>query len=167
MDFIIVDTPEQAKEVADFLTTQKVGRMTFLIKELIGKIDYGKAIKQFRSPPLTKRLFDLCQCQNDSILGILYWAIGNTLVTETLDTAMKVAFYDKETYRVVTSKGQLIDSSGAMTSLTIKRKGNSKLEQEVITKRINSLLGVSEKLAEEKSNTKRLGSEFEKKMEDL
>jgi chromosome segregation ATPase len=32
LDFFIVDTVIQAKEVSDYLTAKRIGRMTFLIK---------------------------------------------------------------------------------------------------------------------------------------
>lgn len=35
LDFIIVQNFRQAKEISDFLSKNKLGRMTFLIKDLI------------------------------------------------------------------------------------------------------------------------------------
>ena len=77
--------------------------MTFLIKELI-----NEAVKGFVacSPPKkTQLIIDLIKYSDNYVKNILCWAIGNTLVTKQLDTAMKVAYYDEKSYRVITTKG--------------------------------------------------------------
>ncbi len=51
---------------------------------------------------------------------ILFWAIGNTLGTEKLETAMKVGYYEEPRHRVITRKGEFIDSSGTITTLGLK-----------------------------------------------
>lgn len=63
---------------------------------------------------------NVCKCTNQEIKNILIWALGNTLVTNKLDIAMKVAYYDEKKYRVITTNGQFIDSSGTMTKLSLK-----------------------------------------------
>jgi chromosome segregation ATPase len=66
--------------------------MTFIIIDLIIKSISIESIQQFRVPPHTKRLFDLCKCSQQNIELIIFWAIGNTLVTNKLDIAMNVAY---------------------------------------------------------------------------
>ena len=50
---------------------------------------------------------------------IWFWSVGNTLLADTLDDAMKVAYYDTPHYRVITKTGEFIDMSGAMTKIPI------------------------------------------------
>ena len=93
--------------------------MTFLITELINQS--AQDISIVSSPPSqTKLIIDLIQCSDSDARNILKWALGNTLVTNELDVAMKVAYYDERKYRVITTKGEFIDSSGTMTRLPLK-----------------------------------------------
>ena len=62
----------------------------------------------------------MCKCTDQETKGILMWSLGSTLVTAKLETAMKVAYYDEKRYRVITTNGEFIDSSGTMTKLPLK-----------------------------------------------
>ena len=45
------------------------------------------------------------------------------MVTDELETAMKVAYEDPRHFRVITTKGEFIDSSGTITKLALKSIG--------------------------------------------
>ena len=67
--------------------------MTFLIKELI-----NVAVKDINivhnCPQNTKVTVELIKTTDNDARNILIWALGNTLVANDLETAMKVAYYD-------------------------------------------------------------------------
>lgn len=67
--------------------------MTFLIKELI-----NVAVKDINivhnCPQNTKVIVELIKTTDNEARNILIWALGNTLVANDLETAMKVAYYD-------------------------------------------------------------------------
>lgn len=104
LDYFIVDNVVQARSIADYLKKKKIGRMTFIIKELI-----NQAVKDIKivpsSPSNTKLIIDLIRFTDNDAKNMLIWALGNTLVTHDLETAMKVAYYDEKRFRVVTTKG--------------------------------------------------------------
>ncbi len=83
LDYFIVDNYEQAKAIADYLKKKQIGRMTFLIKELI-----NQAVKDVNvdgnCPPQTKLIVDLIKCTDSDVKNILIWALGSTLVTNEL-----------------------------------------------------------------------------------
>ena len=58
--------------------------------------------------------FDLITLKDEKFRPVFYHAFRNTLVTESLDQASYLAYSNKR-YRVVTLKGELIESSGAMS----------------------------------------------------
>ena len=49
---------------------------------------------------------------------------------------MKVAYYDERKFRVVTTKGELIDSSGTITQLALK---NSPEDQRYVLQKLDNL----------------------------
>ena len=80
LDYIIVDTSGQAKSISEYLKQKKIGRMTFLIKELISQS--AKDISMVSNvPPQTKLVVDLISCADSGSKDIVIWALGNTLVT--------------------------------------------------------------------------------------
>lgn len=75
------------------------------------------AKKDFPAP----RLFDLVKPFDPSHRAVFYYALRDTLVSETLETATSIAYGSSKgkgggaLYRVVTLDGKLIDRSGTMT----------------------------------------------------
>ena len=69
---------------------------------------------------------------------ILKWAVGATLVTPSLETAMRVAYYDQQRYRVITTQGEFIDSSGTITKLSLKQ-ARDKEDGEFLLKKAEAL----------------------------
>jgi chromosome segregation ATPase len=61
LDYFIVETLSQAREVLDFLNKRKLGRMTLLIRESIREAT--RDIKPATSCPKdTKLLYEVCKC---------------------------------------------------------------------------------------------------------
>lgn len=67
--------------------------MSFLIKDLINQS--AKEIKvPSGSPANTKLVIDLIKYTNSDARNILVWAVGNTVIANDLETAVRVAYYD-------------------------------------------------------------------------
>lgn len=67
--------------------------MSFLIKDLINQS--AKEVKVASASPVnTKLVIDLIKSNNNDARNILIWAVGNTVIANDLETAMKVAYYD-------------------------------------------------------------------------
>lgn len=72
--------------------------------------------KPITVPNGASRLFDLIAPSSADLLPAFFCAMGNTMVTNTLDNAVKLAYVgDRAVYRMVTLDGNLIDTSGAMS----------------------------------------------------
>lgn len=65
----------------------------------------------FYSPENAPRLFDLIQVADDRVRPAFYYAIRDTLVANDLDQASRIA-YGRVRHRVVTLKGELIETYG-------------------------------------------------------
>ncbi|CAL8091151.1 unnamed protein product [Calicophoron daubneyi] len=117
LDNIVTDTMDTAQQAVVFLKENNLGLATFI------GLDKMQQWKEKASAPFTlprgpfrvERLYDLLQTEDDSIRPALYFALRNTLVTDTLDSATKIAFNQRQRNRVVTLQGQLIETSGAMS----------------------------------------------------
>ena len=118
LDSIVVERVEDAQKCIEFLKTRNLGRATFLCLDKVSKASEA-SLKNFACPPRAHRLFDLVKMKEDRFCHVFYHALGNTLVTETLDIANKIAYGGNSTggakYRVVTLTGQIIDKSGTMS----------------------------------------------------
>ena len=75
-----MDSFAQARIIADHLKKKKIGRMTFLIKELIRSSAKEIVIVQL-APPQTKLIVELISCLDSDARDIVRWALGSTLVT--------------------------------------------------------------------------------------
>ncbi len=61
------------------------------------------------------RLFDQIKIKNAEHAGAFYFAMGDTLVAETIEEARRVAFQGPQRFRVVTLGGQMVEKSGTMS----------------------------------------------------
>lgn len=69
-----------------------------------------------RLPQGTQRLFDLIRPKDPIFRPAFYMALRDTLVTDDWDLATRVAYEgDRVRWRIVTTTGNLIDTSGSMT----------------------------------------------------
>lgn len=62
-------------------------------------------------PENVPRLYDLVRVQDDRVKTAFYYALRDTLVANDLDQASRIA-YGSRRYRVVTLKGDLIETTG-------------------------------------------------------
>src|SRR5436305_364439 len=108
MQAIIVDDDSVAAQCIDYLKKRKIGRATFLplTKMLVGK-PRGKAILVAKE--CLGFAIDLCHF-DEKYRDAFFYVFGDTLVVQTLDEARKWM----GGVRLVTTEGELIESSGAM-----------------------------------------------------
>lgn len=142
MQHIIVDTEEDGKEAINYLKRHDGGRATFLpisavrgtildTRGLIGETGYeGLAI-------------DLVT-YNDEYSGIYKNLLGKVVIADNLDNAIRIARKNKNSFRIVTLDGQVLNAGGSMT-------GGSALGNTGILSRANELkkLAGQEKSLEE------------------
>ena len=66
----------------------------------------------FGSPDNVPRLYDLVRVKEEKFRIAFYYGLGNTMVSKDLEQATKIALQGTKRHRVVTLKGELIESSG-------------------------------------------------------
>lgn len=116
LDNIVVKTADAAQACIHLLRRENLGRATFVILEKIQylnrRIDGWCTSNKNTDGP---RLFDYLNIPRMEHRVALYHALGDTLVAESLDEARRMAFKPTRKNKVVTTSGELIESSGAMS----------------------------------------------------
>ena len=153
LDSIVVERVEDAQICIAFLKKHQLGRANFLCLDKM-----RKAVNtQFKAPSQSQRLFDLIKMKEDRFKNVFYHALGDTLVTDTLDIANHVAYSHGKggaLYRVVTLTGQVIEKSGAMSG------GGGRVLKGGMSKTGSASDSVSPKQLEELENQASLLSEM-------
>ncbi|NXJ63406.1 SMC4 protein, partial [Rostratula benghalensis] len=113
LDNIVVDTIHTAQECVTFLREKRIGVATFIALDKMAT--WEKRMQKIPTPQNTPRLFDLVQVKDEKVRPAFYFALRDTLVTNNLEEATRVAFQKDRRWRVVTLQGQIIEQSGTMT----------------------------------------------------
>ncbi|EGD82304.1 Smc4l1 protein [Salpingoeca rosetta] len=162
LNHLVVDTVEQGQQCVEFLRKHNVGRATFIILEKIQHLA-AQADKPFNAP--APRLYDLIRVKDDKFKVAFYHALRDTLVAPSLDDATSIAYQGKRArYRVVTLKGQLIDTSGTMSGggNKVQRGGmSSTLAEEVSPAELESLERELEQLVQRQRKAREQRSTWE------
>jgi len=108
---MVVDKVEQGQTCIQYLRSQNVGRASFMILE---KIHPSAGMESLATPENVPRLFDLVKPKEPRFAPLFFKALGNTLVTENIEQANRIA-YGQHRWKVVTLAGQAIELSGAMS----------------------------------------------------
>jgi len=108
-----VDTVATAQTCIKYLRQHDIGRATFIPLEKQQRF-LSKCHQKIQTPENVHRLFDLIKVEDERVLPAFYYGLQNTLVTQDLDQATRIA-YGRTRYRVVTLKGELIELSGTMS----------------------------------------------------
>jgi structural maintenance of chromosome 4 len=147
LDNIVVDTVSTAQWCIEFLKKHGLGRATFIA---LDKQEHLREVanSRIRTPENVHRLFDLVQIQDETVRTAFYFSLRDTLVANDLDQASRIA-YGAQRYRVVTLKGDLIETSGTMSgggkTVSRGRMGQSVVTSTVDPKEIENMESVLEK----------------------
>lgn len=150
---IVTETEEDAKKLVEHLRKNNLGRASFLpISSVKGrKLDKIKGNEN----GIVGIASDLVK-YNKKYEQIILNLLGRTVIVDNMNTAIKVAKQNGYTFRVVTTEGDLINPSGAITGGSVAKKtvnilGRGK-EIEKLEKEINNLKQQIEKLQNDKQN---------------
>ncbi|OAF70287.1 Structural maintenance of chromosomes protein 4 [Intoshia linei] len=112
LDYIVVETINDAQACVEFLKRYNIGRGSFLALDKLHKWERHTTCSNSQR---YKRLFDLINFSSDSVKNAFYFGLRETIVTDTLSEASKIAYSGSQRCRVVTIAGQLIDQTGTMS----------------------------------------------------
>lgn len=121
LNSLVVDTTETGQACIEYLKRKKLGRATFIILNQLRSVTKKPVF------PEIHYLVDLVHVHDPALLGAFQYALGSTLVAESVDEASKIA-YGKERQRVVTLDGKLFEKSGSISGGGRIVSGGMKLE---------------------------------------
>ena len=130
LDNIVVDSIGTAQLCIQLLKKENLGIATFIALDkqqhfssrihnkpstYANKRIYYVVIRwvKFR-PEGALRLFDLVRVEDEKVLPAFYYALNDTLVANDINDATRIANSGRR-WRVVTLKGEVVETSGAMT----------------------------------------------------
>ena len=172
---IVTETETDAKRLVEHLRKNNLGRASFLpISSVKGKkLDKIKG----NESGVIGIASDLVK-YNKKYEQIILNLLGRTVIVDNMDTAIKVAKQNGYTFRIVTTEGDLINPSGAITGGSVAKKtvnilGRGK-EIEKLEKEIKNLKQKIEKLENDKQNYEEsiegileLSSNLEKELQEI
>ena len=172
---IVTETETDAKRLVEHLRKNNLGRASFLpISSVKGKkLDKIKG----NESGVVGIASDLVK-YNKKYEQIILNLLGRTVIVDNMDTAIKVAKQNGYTFRIVTTEGDLINPSGAITGGSVAKKtvnilGRGK-EIEKLEKEIKNLKQKIEKLQNDKQNYEEsiegileLSSNLEKELQEI
>ncbi|QVV91654.1 chromosome segregation protein SMC [Weissella tructae] len=136
---IIVDTTRTAKEVIQYMTKNRYGRVTLLPIETMQS-------RQLRPDQITtveqQAGFvgigsDLVKTKDD-YAKIMQNLLGTTVIMDTLDHAVQASRALQQRVRLVTLDGQVMNPGGSMTGGANKQNGNGLLAQQAETEKVQA-----------------------------
>ena len=147
MDAIVVDTKQTASDCIRYMKDQRIGTCTIL------------PLDNISSKPIPDRLralgnnyrlcIDLVECE-DIFKPAINYALGSTIICDSLEEAQELCFSRNEKLKVVTLSGHVISKSGSMTGGSTGREGNDRWEEKDIEKLRKKKVSLEESVAENK-----------------
>lgn len=117
---IVTETEEEAKKLINYLRDNNLGRASFLpISSIKGK--KVETIKQKGLQGVIGIASDLINCDK-KYMQIVLNLLGRTVVVDDMDTGIALAKMNNYSFRIITLKGDVINSSGSITGGSVATK---------------------------------------------
>ena len=137
---IVTEDDATAKKMIEYLKTNKFGRATFLpINSIVDRGGINSDVKNENG--FIGTAASLVKCDNKFNV-IINHLLGRIIVVNNIDNAMSMGRKFKQSLRIVTLDGELINPGGAMTGGAFKNSSNllgRKRELDEITEEIEKL----------------------------
>ena len=158
---IVTDDEDVAKKLVRHLRANNLGRASFLPISSIKPSRIEKIKGKF--PGVIGIAAELVKF-NKKYENIVYNLLGRTVIVDNMDTGVALAKENKYSFRIVTVKGDIINSSGAITGGSISQKTVNILgrgrEIDSLTEEIKSLTSNIQKVKDNKQKYEESISEF-------
>ena len=150
MDAIVVDSKATATECIRYLKDQRAGTCIFLPLNNIEPKPVSDRLRSFA--PKYKVCADLVEC-DDKFKPAVAYALGSTLVCDTLEEAQELCFTRNERVKVVTTQGHVISKNGAMSGGSSSSGGQDRWEEKEVERLRSRRIELEESLADNKHST--------------
>ena len=158
---IVTETEDEAKVFVDYLRENKLGRASFLPITSMK----GQRITKINSSGIEGVLGIACDLvkYNSKYEQIILNLLGKTVIVEDMDSAIALSRKNSNSFKIVTLKGDIINSSGSITGGYVTPKTVNLLgrgsEIKSLDKELKQIKNKIEKVKEEKK-------EYESKIAD-
>lgn len=164
---IVTDNENTAKGLIEFLKKNKYGRATFLPLTNITGGRNTQNEQVLREPGILGLASDLVQAE-ERFQNVVTNLLGRIIVAQDIDVAIQTARKYKNTLRIVTLEGDLINPGGAMSGGAFKNSSNllsRKRETEELEEKVAKLAKLVENLSKEKEIKKAERISFKEDLE--
>ena len=144
---VVTETEQEAKKLIEYLRKNNLGRVTFLPISAVNGKKLDRANLNIKG--VIGIASDLVQ-YDKKYEGIFNNLLGRTVIVDDMEAGIAVAKKNNYAFRVVTLKGDIINSSGAMTGGSVQ------------TKTVN-ILGRSREIEDLKEELNKLNSKLKNK----
>lgn len=155
---IVTDTEETAKRIISYLKEKKYGRATFLpLTSIQGgvKIAYPEVLKEAGVIGLAHTLVQV----EEKFLGLANQLLGRTVVVENIEQGISIARKYKQSLRLVTLEGELLNPGGSITGGAFKNTSNLLSRRREIEELEDSVLLLKEEIKEAQKSISSLKQE--------
>lgn len=161
--YVVVDTPDIAKELVLYLKKNNLGRATFYpLSVITGRtIDesFLNILKDMDGYVGIASELVRCDANYKKVVANI---LGNVIIADDIDSANKISIRINKKYKIVTLDGQVVNPGGSLTGGSLLKSNNSlaiKYEIDENTKNLNLLIAKNEELfVETEKLDKRLGA---------
>ncbi len=166
---IVTDNEETAKRMITFLKQNKFGRATFLpLTSINGTagIRQNEALQEEGVIGLANTLVKV----EEIYRGLADHLLGRTVVVKHIDHGVALAKKYKQTLRIVTLEGELINPGGAMTGGAFRNSSNllsRRREIEEFEKTVEKLKSEMEQMEQEVEHEKEVRADYYSKIEAI
>lgn len=146
---VIVDTDATAQKIVEWLTTEQLGRVTFLPVDGLNKVRSKKI-----SSALTKIDGFLGSAENlvnfpTQFSSIKTYLLANILVSTDLKAAINLSKASKRSFKVVSLDGQIVNPGGAITGGKNAKSRTNLLNSKKVTQQLQSSVANKQMVVEE------------------
>lgn len=137
MQNIVTETEQDAKRMIEYLRDNKLGRATFLPITSVK----GKELEKINNANegtigIASKLIKCDKKYNEIIISLL----GKTVITENMESAIKLAKDNKYSFKIVTLDGDIINPSGSMSGGSTNKKTVNLLGRTQEIKKLENLI---------------------------
>ncbi len=144
--YVITQTPDDAKYVLEYLKVNKIGRLTCLplnsVKPRYDAPETRSAKRERGAVGLATELVKF----NDEFAPVVQHLLGNTLICQDNDSALRIAKTYRFGFKIVTLDGQVYNPNGSMTGGSVKQTSSGLLSAGQQVGDIEKVLGEKSRL---------------------
>ena len=148
-DYIIVDTPENAKSAINFLKENNLGRVTFYPLSVIKPRHIDETTKNILAKEQGYiNTIDNIVTYNQTYQNIIKHQLGTTILVENIDNANIISKKINNRYRIITLSGESINVGGSITGGKVKTNNiiSERYELQKLEAKIKTITNSTEEL---------------------